>query len=95
MTIEVSERHYASTGSRTVTIPTTGSATFTVTTTDDSADEPDGSVTATSGTATPSRLDGRSRHDDDPPPPTPPTGPPTVSVSDAPPARQRKACASS
>ena len=34
-------------GSRTVTIPTTGSATLTLATTDDSADEPDGSVTAT------------------------------------------------
>ena len=34
-------------GNRTVTIPTTGSATLTLATTDDSADEPDGSVTAT------------------------------------------------
>ncbi|WP_419838732.1 S8 family serine peptidase [Candidatus Poriferisodalis sp.] len=37
----------ATTGARTVTIPTTGSATFAVATADDSADEPDGSVTAT------------------------------------------------
>ncbi len=34
------------TGSRTVTVPTGGTATFTVATADDSADEPDGSVTA-------------------------------------------------
>ena len=34
-------------GSRTVTIPTTGSAKLTLATSDDSADEPDGSVTAT------------------------------------------------
>ena len=34
-------------GTRTVTIPTTGSATLTLATTDDSADEPDGSVTVT------------------------------------------------
>ena len=34
-------------GSRTVTVPTSGSATLTLATTDDAADEPDGSVTAT------------------------------------------------
>ena len=34
-------------GTRTVTIPTTGSATLTLATTDDAADEPDGSATAT------------------------------------------------
>ena len=34
-------------GKQTVTIPTTGSATLTLTTTNDEADEPDGSVTAT------------------------------------------------
>ncbi|MYG51819.1 MAG: hypothetical protein F4204_05560, partial [Rhodospirillaceae bacterium] len=34
-------------GKRTVSIPTTGSATLTLATADDSADEPDGSVTAT------------------------------------------------
>ncbi len=37
-------------GQRTVTIPTTGSASFSVTTAGDSADEPDGSVTATVNT---------------------------------------------
>ena len=40
-----------SAGSRTVTIPASGSQTFTVTTTNDSADEADGSVTATVGAA--------------------------------------------
>ncbi|WP_419927027.1 Calx-beta domain-containing protein [Candidatus Poriferisocius sp.] len=37
----------ATTGTRTVTVPTSGSATFAVSTSDDSADEADGSVTAT------------------------------------------------
>ncbi len=37
----------ATTGQRTVTIPTSGSASFTVDTTDDSTDEADGSITAT------------------------------------------------
>ncbi len=37
----------ASTGSRTVTIPTSGSVTLSIATSDDSVDEPDGSVTAT------------------------------------------------
>ena len=37
----------AATGSRTVTVPTGGSVSFAVATSDDSADEPDGSVTAT------------------------------------------------
>ncbi len=37
----------AATGTRTVTVPTGGSTSFTVTTTDDSADEADGSITAT------------------------------------------------
>ncbi len=53
VTIEVSQSgDYAQAGSRTVTISTTGSATFTVATTNDSADEPDGSVTATIDTGT-------------------------------------------
>ena len=37
----------AATGSRTVTVPSSGSVSFAVGTSDDSADEPDGSVTAT------------------------------------------------
>ena len=47
VTVSASGDYGATTGSRTVTIPTGGSATFTVATTDDSADEADGSVTAT------------------------------------------------
>ncbi len=47
VTITASGDYGATTGSRTVTIPTGGSATFSVATTDDSADEADGSVTAT------------------------------------------------
>ena len=87
VTVTISQSgDYATTGSRIVTIPTTGSATLTVTTSDDSVDEPDGSVTATldtgtgytvsstSGTATVAVTD-----DDDPVP----SGPPTLSVSDA------------
>ena len=40
------------TGSRTVSVPVTGSVTFDVATDDDSAEEPDGSITATLGTGT-------------------------------------------
>ena len=47
VTVSASGDYGAITGSRTVTVPTGGSATFTVATTDDSADEADGSVTAT------------------------------------------------
>ncbi len=47
VTVSASGDYGATTGQRTVTIPTTGSVTFTVGTTDDSADEADGSVTAT------------------------------------------------
>ncbi len=47
VTITQSGDYGATTGQRTVTIPTSGSVTFTVATTDDSADEADGSVTAT------------------------------------------------
>ena len=53
VTIEVSQSgDFAQTGSRTVTIPTTGSVTFTVATTNDNTDEPDGSVMATVSTGT-------------------------------------------
>ncbi len=70
----------ATTGQRTVTVPTTGSVTFTVATTDDQADESDGSVTVTlntgngysgSGAATVAVSDN-----DDPPPPVENTDPP-------------------
>ena len=47
VTVSQSGDFGATTGKRTVTVPTTGSATFTVGTTDDNADETDGSVTAT------------------------------------------------
>ena len=67
---------YASTGQQTVTIPTSGSYTLTVSTTNDSTDEPDGSVVATidSGTGyTVSSSNGQATvavsDDDDPPQP--------------------------
>ncbi len=47
VTVTASGDYGATTGSRTVTVPTTGSATLTVATTDDGNDEADGSVTAT------------------------------------------------
>ena len=47
VTVSASGDYGATTGKRTVTVPTTGSASFTVATTNDSADEADGSVTAT------------------------------------------------
>ncbi len=76
----------AATGSRTVTVPTTGSVTLTVATTDDSTDEADGSITVTinggagysvsaiAGTATVAVAD-----DDDPAPPPP--ADPEVSIT--------------
>ncbi len=47
VTVSQSGDYGATTGARTVTIPTSGSATLTVSTTNDDADEADGSVTAT------------------------------------------------
>ena len=47
VTVSQSGDYGATTGKRTVTVPTTGSVTLTVGTTDDSTDETDGSVTAT------------------------------------------------
>ncbi len=47
VTVSQSGDYGATTGQRTVTVPTTGSVSFTVDTTDDSTDETDGSVTAT------------------------------------------------
>ena len=81
---------FAGTGSRTVTIPATGSATFPVATTDDSTDEPDGSVTATLSTGAGYTLSSNSStatvavsdNDDAPPPPPPPPPPSTNCVSD-------------
>ncbi len=84
VTISVSGDYGVAAGARTVTIPSSGSATLTVGTTDDSADEADGSVTATlvdgaaydlgsSRTATVAVSD-----DDDPPQPIENTDPPVV-----------------
>ncbi|WP_420436163.1 PEP/pyruvate-binding domain-containing protein [Candidatus Poriferisodalis sp.] len=52
VTVSQSGDYGATTGARTVTIPTTGSYTLTVATADDTADEADGSVTVTIGTGT-------------------------------------------
>ena len=67
---------YASTGQQTVTIPTSGSYTLTVSTTNDSTDEPDGSVVATIDSGTGYTVSSSNGHatvavsdDDDPPQP--------------------------
>ena len=52
VTVSQSGDYGATTGAQTVTIPTSGSYTLTVSTTNDSADEADGSVTATLNTGT-------------------------------------------
>ncbi len=82
--------NFASTGSRTVTIPTSGSLTFTVSTTNDNTDEPDGSVSATVATGTGYTVYANNSaatvavsDDDDPSPVTPSSGPPTVTLRDA------------
>ena len=86
VTISQSGSFGATTGSRTITIPTSGSLTFTVSTTNDSTDEPDGSVTATlsSGTGySVSQSAGSASvvvSDNDDPPPV--VELPTVSISD-------------
>ncbi len=83
----------ATTGTRTVTIPEGASqATLTVATTDDSADEPDGSITATLAAGSGYTIGQQATQtahiaDDDDPPPEPAvpacTGAPRVSVADA------------
>ena len=79
LTVSQSGNFGAATGTDTVIIPTTGSATFTVSTTNDSTDEPDGSVTATLSTGTGYTVSGSNNaatvavSDDDDPPPAPPT----------------------
>ena len=67
---------YASTGQQTVTIPTSSSYTLTVSTTNDSTDEPDGSIVATIDSGTGYTVSSSSGHatvavsdDDDPPQP--------------------------
>ncbi len=78
VTVAQSGNYGASTGVRTVTIPTTGSYTLTVATTNDSTDEADGSVTATISTGTGYTVSSSNSSatvavsdDDDPPPPPP------------------------
>ena len=77
LTVSQSGNFGANIGADTVTIPTTGSATFTVSTTNDSTDEPDGSVTATLSTGTGYTVSGSNNAatvavaDDDDPPATP------------------------
>ena len=67
---------YASTGQQTVTIPTSGSYALTVSTTNDSTDEPDGSIVATLDSGTGYSVSSTNGHatvavsdDDDPPQP--------------------------
>ena len=86
VTVSQSGAFGAVTGSRTVTIPTGGSVSFTVATTDDTTDEPDGSVTVTVNTGsgyTASNTQGAGTvnvaDNDDPPP----VSSVTVSVEDA------------
>ena len=86
VTVAQSGAFGAGTGQRTVTVPTGGSVSFTVATFDDSADEPDGSVTATVSTGsgyTVSATQGAGTvavaDNDDAPPPSAVT----VSVGDA------------
>ena len=78
LTISKSGSFGATIGADTVTIPTSGSATYTVSTTNDSTDEPDGSVTATLSTGTGYTVSGTNNaatvvvsDDDDPPGATP------------------------
>ena len=78
LTISQSGSFGATIGADTVTIPTTGSATYTVSTTNDSTDEPNGSVTATLSTGAGYTVSGSNNaatvavsDDDDPPAATP------------------------
>ena len=86
VTVSQSGDYGATTGSRTVTIPTTGSATLTVGTTNDSTDEADGSVTATLIDGADYDLDTNQAatvavsDDDDAPPPVSTV---TISIEDA------------
>ncbi len=89
VTVAQSGNYGATTGVRTVTIPTTGSYTLTVATTNDNTDETDGSVTASVGTGTGYTVSASAgtatvavSDDDDPLPPPPPPPPPVGCVSD-------------
>ena len=85
VTISQSGSFGATTGSRTIIIPTSGSLTFTVSTTNDNTDKPNGSVTATVTIGTGYTVSTTSSaatvavSDDD----SAPAGRPTVTVSDA------------
>ena len=80
ITVEVAQTgDFATTGTQTITIPTSGAYTLVVATTDDTADEPEGSVTATIGTGTGYSVSTTNSaatvnvsDDDDPPPPATP-----------------------
>ena len=78
------------TGSRTVTIPTSGSYTLSVATSNDSVDESDGSVTVTVNSGTGYDVSSSNgfatvavSDDDDPPPPPTVNATPSLSISDA------------
>ena len=87
VTIAQTGDYGAVTGSRTVTVPTSGTVTLTVATADDGADEADGSITATIGAGsgyTVSATAGTATvaiADDDPAPPS--SSKPSISVDDA------------
>ena len=80
ITVEVAQTgDFATTGTQTITIPTSGAYTLVVATADDSTDEPDGSVTATiedgtgySVSTANSAATVNVSDDDDPPPPATP-----------------------
>ncbi len=92
VTVSQSGDFGVTTGSQSVTVPTSGSAALTVATTNDSADEADGSVTVTVGagsgytvSATAGTASVAVADDDDPPLPPPPVvnATPSLSISDA------------
>ncbi|MCY4341142.1 MAG: hypothetical protein OXE48_07245 [Gammaproteobacteria bacterium] len=80
VTVTATGDYGVTTGARTVTIPTSGSATLTVATTDDSADEPNGLVTAALNAGDGYTVGARSSRtadildDDEPAPPQPTPG---------------------
>ena len=87
VTVAATGDYGISSGTQTVTIPTSGSATLTLATMDDGADEPDGSVTATvaagSGYTVGNPASGTvAVRDDDLPPPVVTIAPKTESVTE-------------
>ncbi len=90
VSVSASGSYGVNTGSRTVTIGTSGTATFTVATTGDTTDEANGSVTVTVNTGSNYTLDSSASaatinitDDDDPPPPAPPVDVVTISVEES------------